>query len=206
MLTILGSLKRQIHLATVTIIFGITGLGTAVATPIEYSIDPRAAYMTTDAADFSLPSLFLDLNSLGIQAGDMIRLEQLGDFRMGVNYTDVSKGLGGVFSSSNVLLPSSPSNPSRIPGAIDAGIDFVTGPTYFLGWATDIAEDFLITDITIEVPVAAQFLFIAAIDAAFNDNTDPDGDFGVRISKVPEPASLLLLGVGLFAMVRRRAH
>jgi len=45
-------------------------------------------------------------------------------------------------------------------------------------------------------------LFIATADSLFFDNTDPDGDFGVQITRViPEPSSMVLAIVGLLGLL-----
>jgi hypothetical protein len=93
------------------------GAGSAQALPVVLSLDPRAAYMNTDSVDIDLGAQNaspIDLGALGISAGDLIRLEQQGDFRLGVSYGDDATSLGGVFSSSNVLAPSSFGAPGPI--------------------------------------------------------------------------------------------
>jgi hypothetical protein len=127
----------------------------------------------------------IDLVALGIAAGDFIKLEQFGGIQIGTLFVDGDPSMVGVFSSTNALGPETDLN--RVTGAIDAGVDVITGPTYFLGDPTDIAEDFRINpSVIVQVPVGANYLFIAALDASYSDNTDPNGDFAVRISKVPD--------------------
>ena len=190
------------------------GIGASLAVPIDISIDPKRAYITTDDVDRNIfggldvvaGNGIFELAALGISQGDVIRLELLGGYKQFPADGDVPHSMGGVFSSSNTLLPSSPLDPNRIPGAIDAGVDNITGVTFQQKWATDIAEDFLIFDTVVEVPQLAQYIFIAALDATYGDNSDPNGDYGVRISQIPEPSAFALLVIGLlsFGFMRRR--
>jgi hypothetical protein len=85
---------------------------------------------------------------------------------------------------------------NRVPGAIDAGIAVVTWNTLFGNMSTDIPQDFRIANTFVQVPVGANYLFVAAEDIYYSDNSDPDGDYAVRItqiSSVPEPSTFLLL-------------
>ena len=160
------------------------------------SIDPIATYLKTnnDPAQDTVPILLADI---GIVGSDLIRLERLGDFDPGPGVDDVISMIG-VFSSSDVLLSSSELH--RVQDAIDAGDDGWTARTWSGNLPTDIDEDFLIDDITIQVPALATHLFVAAGDSLYYDNTDPDGDFAVRATVVPEPAGLVLLCSGLVGL------
>ncbi len=78
-----------------------------------------------------------------------------------------------------------------MPGAIDAGPDFVTAPTAVGGLTTDIGQDFAIQAnqtgpdfICVVVPAGATHLFVAAPAIYYSDQSDPDGDFGVQIEVV----------------------
>lgn len=113
----------------------------------------------------------------------------------------------GVFSSSSTLLAAT--NQNRVPGAIDAGTDIVTAPTHFGALATDIPQDFFISGAgtTLVIPTGAAYLFVAAHDSLYGDNTDPDADYAVQleaVAAVPEPSSLLLLGMGVVGTALRR--
>jgi len=110
-----------------------------------------------------------------------------------------------VFSSSSTLLNSFILN--RVPGAIAAGIPFITVPTFFGDLQTDIPQDFLvartvnpITSVVVRVPAGAKFLFVAAHDSHYSTNQDPDSDYKVSITPftaVPEPSIHQLLTLGL---------
>lgn len=148
--------------------------------PLTLSVDPRRTHLRT-SSDAPLDALKIDLAALGISSGSTVRLEQLGAWSCGP-CQDTITGMTGVFSAGDVLLPSDQSH--RVPGAIDAGDDMGTGPTPAGGFPTDIPEDFSISDTTIEVPSGATHLFVGALDIIFFDNSDPNGDFRLRISTV----------------------
>ena len=181
------------------------------------SIDPTRTFLFTNNdpwhGDGSVPySLAIDLGALGIYPGSTILLEQLGDYYNGyAGYygneaeLDGFTGMIGVFSSSPILLE--PNILNRVPGGIDAGADIVTMNTLFGGMTTDITQDFGIGSTTIQVPHQASYLFVAAHDIYYSDNSDLDHDFAVRVTPlqpVPEPGTALLLASGVPALLGRR--
>jgi hypothetical protein len=182
------------------------GASSAWAAPLELNIDPTRTYLNLEGNDASA----VRLSDLGIAAGDTITLETFGYFSMYPGDIGTNTNMGAVFSSTNLLLPFQPFVDywQRIPGAIDAGMpEMVTEAPGFIPWLFDITEDFRVDpSVTVLVPTGAEYLFVAAVDAYFYDNSVPQGgSFGVRISQVPEPAVLSLLGIGLAALgfVRR---
>lgn len=159
----------------------------------EIKIEPRGAYLRTYNDSGALNCAPIQLSALGIYPGDWIRLEQMGDFCPGSIFTDSSTTLSGVFSSTSTLL--SLTTAHRVPDAIPAGRPIVTGNTYYGSYPTDIPEDFRITNTVIRVPAGAEFLMVNPPDSLFHDNTDPDGDYKLRISRVsPVYASNLSAG------------
>ncbi|HEY9796157.1 MAG TPA: PEP-CTERM sorting domain-containing protein [Leptolyngbyaceae cyanobacterium] len=198
-----------------TVVAAVVTLGTVSKVQAEtftFSIDSRATFLRTAEDPLALNSVPIDLSSLGISSGDLIRLEQLGDFSYWSNpIRDYVTNMIGVFSASDALLPSYLQN--RVQDAIDSGEDVFTLPTSQGGGnlPTDIAQDFLISDITLQVPTSATYLFVAAPDIYYSDNVDPDRDFGIRISSVsqsvPEPTSilgLLAFGISVSALQKRK--
>jgi hypothetical protein len=192
------------------------------AMAITISIDPLKTFLFTNNDPWSgngsvAGSTPIVLSEIGISGGDTIQLEMLGDWYDGhagygpgvdVSAMDTVKEMIGLFSSSDTLL--APNIFDRVPGALDAGVHIVTWNTLFGNMPTDIPDDFGITNTFLHVPVGANYLFVAAHDIYYSDNSDPDGDFAVRITQiasVPEPSTLLLLApvflaFGLFSRKR----
>jgi hypothetical protein len=175
----------------------------AMATTI--AIDPLSTFLFTNNDPWSgtgsvAGATPIMLSDIGISAGDSIHLEMLGDWYDGhagysgdVSSMDVVSEMIGLFSSSSILLAADVLN--RVPGALDAGVPIQTWNTLFGSLSTDIAEDFGISNTFLTVPQGATHLFVAAHDIYYSDNSDPDGDFAVRISRVasvPEPSTLVL--------------
>jgi hypothetical protein len=157
---------------------------TPTATPTEVSVDPRATYLRTASRDSARDARPIELAELGIEPGQRVTLRRLGSYS---KKGSGGEGLSAVFSANATLEPSEERH--RVPGAIDAGPDYETSPTYFGDQPTDIPEDFLVSDtagedpsVTLEVPPEARFLFASAIDNRFADNSDDDGDFRLAIS------------------------
>lgn len=171
------------------------------------SLNSQATYLHTNESTPTPAPLALRLSDYGFVAGDRIRLEVLGDIDNGPG-NDTFTFTVGLFSSSDTLLSTSLLN--RVPGALASdGAPVVTLPTYFGNQATDIAEDFGFDSpdgTLVTVPSGALYLFLAKTDQLYEDNSDPDGDYGVRLTRVtaevPEPATaaLLLLGLALLGV------
>jgi hypothetical protein len=143
-------------------------------------IDARCTFLRTNGEN-ACPSWPINLANLGLKAGDLIRLDVLGNFSYSAGeLPDEVKQMIGVFSSSATLLPADWQK--RVDGAIDAGTDTPTAPTLVGGRDTDIAQDFFISSLKIRIPAGARYLFIAAPDIFYSDNTDPDANYAVRIA------------------------
>jgi len=144
------------------------------------SLNSTATYLHVcqDPASNTIPILLADLN---IHPGDEILLENLGGFDNGPG-TDIPRITIAVFSASSILLPQSMLH--RVPDAIDAGVDFVTANTAFCGGhPTDISEDFRVENTVIIVPAGATHLFACGHDQFYSDNSDPNGDYALGITK-----------------------
>jgi len=159
--------------------------GPVYATTTTISVSPSLTFFLTNNDPVG-PSIPIDLLSIGLNPGDIIRLEQLGDFAaVGPQSADTAALMMGVFSASNMLLSSSTLN--RVSDAVDAGNEFASPITYFGGLSTDIPQDFAITDTMITIPTNATYLFVAPYESYLSDNSDPDGDYAIRISKLFMP-------------------
>jgi hypothetical protein len=163
------------------------------------SLPPTRTYLHTnsDNAAATVPIL---LSALSLHGGDIVRLERVGDFRPGPSFQDTSVRLIAVFSGSGTLLASTTLH--RVPDAVDAGDDFASANTYFGSQPTDIPEDFMFdASVVVTIPPGATHLFVAPHDSLYYDNSDPDQDFAVRITKLLAPSALRIWG-GLVAAVQ----
>jgi hypothetical protein len=183
---------------------------TTQAEALIISLDPSETFLHTDGVDTGAPSTPIDLGALGLSSGDLIQLRIVGDLQYCVHVAHCGPeshfGSSAVFSSGAAILDRNLLN--RVPGAIEAGADVVTGLTYFDAEATDIAEDFFVSsffDVVVEIPAGATYLFITPIDSHWADNHEDDGgNYGVSIAAVPEPSTLALLGAGVGSVLSRR--
>jgi hypothetical protein len=154
-------------------------------------IDVLAAYLHVDTADTSHAAVPIPLAALGLAPGFTIEITPAGDWDNGPG-GDVYVNMLAVFSGSATLL--APSLPHRVQDAIGAGISAYTGPTWPSGEPTDIAEDFVMLDtlgVTVVIPTGATHLFVTPADIYYRDNSDPDGDFAVRITPLSTTAAPL---------------
>lgn len=170
-------------------------------------LDAKATYLHTNESTATPAAPALRLADHGFAPGDRLLLEVVGDIDNGPGGDTFTFTLG-LFSSSSVLL--APSELHRVPGAIASdGVPFVTARTYFGAQPTDIAQDFgfdVPAGTVVTVPAGAVFLFLAKNDQLYQDNSDPDHDYGVRIGfapPVPEPHTWALFAAGLTAIGRR---
>ncbi|MBI5851387.1 MAG: hypothetical protein HZB39_10240 [Planctomycetes bacterium] len=152
-------------------------------------IDPRHTYLLRSNDAVPEP-LAISLSAVGVSPGQVVRMRAVGDWDCGGPCADNGINTGAVFSNGATLLPAT--QRFRVPGAIDAGCDIVTGPTYFGSLANDIQEDFAVSlgstsavtqaAVIVEVPANATHVFVCALDSLYSDNTDPDGDYGVEFT------------------------
>lgn len=162
----------------------------ATAQTWTWSLDPRAAYVRTNN-DSPVAPLVVNLGSLGIAAGDWLSVGSQGTFRYINGGQDNYRSLCAVFSSNATLLATNVQQ--RVPGAIAAGPSFPSGNTFSGSLPMDIPQDFFVSrnlwsdHVEVQVPAGATHLFIGVHDSLFNDNVDPNGDYGVVITKLVAP-------------------
>jgi hypothetical protein len=156
------------------------------------SLNPKATFLRVNSDPGALNSSAHALAGLGLGPGGWCAIQQVGDWKHIPGATDTARSLLGIFSSSSTLLPAT--NLNRVPGAIGAGPAYVTANTFFGGVVTDVAADFRASandpaphSIYLRVPLGAQFVFFAPHDSYYQDNTDPDGDYGVLVTPVVAP-------------------
>lgn len=152
------------------------------AVSVTYSLNPAGTYLHTSSDPGALSPLVVDLAALAIAPGDTITLQQLGAYKASTAGSDTTTSTVAVFSSSTTLLAAS--NLARVSGAIAAGSPFATPSTSVGNEATDISQDFAVSGTAvIVVPSGARYLFLAASDNFYGDNSDPDANYAVRISR-----------------------
>lgn len=151
---------------------------------ITLPVPPRSTYLRTSPTDESDPAPAYRLAGLGtgLQPGTTIHLERLGEYQYrDIDPDSVRYRIIAVFSATDTLLARS--QRARVPGAIDAGADFVTMPSFRDGGATDIPEDFAILDTTtVVIPEGAAYIFVSPDDDRYGDNLDVDNDFRLCIT------------------------
>lgn len=150
---------------------------------VTVPVNPFGAYLRVDPVDSAQPAVVLSLAGLGLAAGTSIRIDPQGDFDNGPG-GDTFKSMFGVFSASPTLLD--PTLVQRVPDALGAGRNSISGQTCPSLLPTDIPEDFGIPDTgtVVTIPAGATHLFLQPSECYFADNSDPDGDYAARISVV----------------------
>ncbi|MGB4979574.1 MAG: Ig-like domain-containing protein, partial [Anaerolineae bacterium] len=164
---------------------------------VTVPVDPKGTYLHTSADDQPGAPMIVDLAARGFVPGDQLKLTYTGNFNPWSGFVgpkDVV--LLGVFSNSATLLAQGEAH--RVPGAVDAGADYVTSPTYFGTEPTDISEDFRLyppyrtpedpTGFVIGIPPGATHLFLGIGDAFFTDNV---GELFVTLESPGSPSHCL---------------
>ncbi len=185
-----------------------------VSEPVPYPSEPSTFQQLLPFATYLKPLTNSDLTHLDeiappkiinlatdlpftVQAGDWLRLKTVGDFRFtqapdplddpGPYGNGTLRDIFGVFSSSGELLDKTVAN--RVPGALSvtegAISPIVSDP------ANDIEGDFWIPSqsvtpegVLVRVPAGATHLFLGAADTQWFDNSDPENDYGIQITKL----------------------
>jgi hypothetical protein len=184
-----GIYSRALSASEIQAIFNTGSSGKCK--PFSVLVDPKAAYLYTNSDSPASPTI-MNLAASGFAPGDVLKLSYavappgFSFFSCSGPFVGAAQfALLGVFSSSNTLLATSASR--RVPGAIDAGTNFVSTPTYYGNQPTDIPEDFWVTPpggLTIQIPSGATHLFLGINDSLYYDNC---GTIKVTIERVNQP-------------------
>lgn len=198
-------MKTLLALLTTQVVLAIGSVSAQTTVVHSTLLNPRATFLRVNA-DNPLPPDINDLASLGVSPGDYLLVTVYGDYSWQVGQPDTRRNLLCVFSSSTTLL--SDGLLVRVPDAIATNYAFVTGNTYFGNLPTDIPEDFYLAGtptnpnpLLVQVPIGATHLFVGVNDSLYNDNVDPDSDFGYSLAlyggapgggQVPQPGLAVL--------------
>ncbi|MHB8743537.1 MAG: VPLPA-CTERM sorting domain-containing protein [Sulfuricaulis sp.] len=199
---------KTFFLAVITT-FGVMGAINDAQSATTVSVDPKATFLET-SGETDPSSIPVSLSGLGLTSGDAILLAEQGSFNFCCGQ---STAMIALFSSSSSILDGS--NLNRVPGAIGFPGSGVSTVTYFGNINNSITQDFFVNPAgsggtTVTIPTGANYLFVAADDSLYSDNSlSGSPGFGVSISNVnpvPVPAAAWLFGsglMGLAGMVRR---
>ena len=140
------------------------------------SVDPRGTYLNVPPTDAANAPTTVLLSTLGLVPGDVITLSRNGTWQGNAISPDDATWLLAVFSGAGGLI------------APATYLTFTT-PLQFRSTteSTDVIEDFLVVGpgvTTVTIPAGATSLKFSPNDTFFEDNTDPDGDYGVEVLKL----------------------
>ena len=159
-----------------------TGIDDGQPVSVVVPVSPRQTY-TLVSQDDALDAPAVSLAGLGLAPGDPVCFRAEGDFNIaGTFYASENSQplVSAVFSATDRLLGGSVRR--RVPDAVEAGPDLVTRPSDRGALDTDIPEDFDATRLCLTVPSGARFVFFAAYDTYYADNSNiPGTPFGVRV-------------------------
>ena len=139
-------------------------------------INPSATYL-----DFETYMASVYILDETMTPGSFIEIQGLGDWQSDPSGSDNIQNMAGVFA-----LVSAEGIEFLSPGPLTpAGLGVITPPPPPPArLRRDISEDFNIrfdSWIRLQVPALANVIAFSAIDSTFYDNSDPDGDYGVKV-------------------------
>lgn len=143
--------------------------------PVAVVVNSKRTYLRT-FWDNAMGARVVSLAQLGAQPGDTLSLSPAGSFASTTGEPGSSR-IVAAFSSSDTLLgnPSFFGSASRLPGALNAGVDITTPRSYYFRLPTDISQDFEVKPNTeVVVPTGATHLFFTPYDSHFDDNFSTD--------------------------------
>lgn len=172
--------------STCTLLLGLF-VGSAVSEPLFQNINPAGTYLFVDTTasipDVKVAPTTVAIDSLNLSTKrpvdqQYIGLQNLGAFQAGLEFADNADSMNGVFSSEAGLLS---------PGEGGNFNPVSTLPSDVRGLPTDIPQDFTIPHrssqqlAVVRIPVGATSIQFSPNDSFFRDNSDPNGDYRVKI-------------------------
>ncbi len=170
-----------------------------VSGPTFIQVNPKGTYLFVETSCFNDQAeepTSVSLSTLGIAPGMLITLRRKGAFKAGDAFNDDQTTLGAVFKgSSGFLFPGAGGN--QVCENSSSCRAFKSIPTACSALTTDIPEDFNVAaQPTVEVPNGATEILFTPNDSFWNDNTDPNNDYGVEIfTNTSDVKQLQLFGV-----------
>lgn len=154
--------------------FSINAQGGVVPAGDEFhQIDPAGTYLAASTDTGAKVATTLTLSDLGMVAGEVMSLTRSGAYQFGSNSTDMTSNMVAVFLDAQG---------ARIAPEVYAR---TTTQAQSSGDVTDVAQDFdVAAGVTrVVVPAGAVSIAFSVRDSFFGDNTDPNNDFGVILSR-----------------------
>lgn len=136
-------------------------------------VDPAGSYLNAPADAAHTPTK-VTLSTLGVQAGDLLYIGRVGDYKASSTAADSSAGMVAEFLDSQG---------NRVAPVVYLK---TTTSTQSSGTATDVAEDFDLNSGSnqLQVPTGATQIQFSGRDTYYSDNTDPDNDYGVNLRRL----------------------
>jgi Ca2+-binding RTX toxin-like protein len=154
--------------------FNINAQGGVVPAGEEFhQIDPAGTYLAASTDTGAKAATTLTLDSLDMVAGQVVSLTRSGAYQFGSNSTDVTSNMVAVFLDAQG---------ARVAPEVYAR---TTTQAQSIGDVTDVTQDFdVAAGVTrVVIPAGAVSIAFSVRDSFFGDNTDPNNDFGVILSK-----------------------
>lgn len=150
-------------------------------------INPTGTYLRTDRdllpperADLADPATRLELADSGVSPLSFLLLRRRGAYRAGEaeTFLDNISSLVAVFVDANGQFLE--------PGPESRVFPLITPPSFHSNIPTDIPQDFDVRRdfVRVQVPQGAIAILFTTSDQFINDNSDPNGDFGLDIAVV----------------------
>lgn len=146
-----------------------------------HKVNPKGSFYRPDPTDTKIPPTTINLSRLSLRAGDFLGLQASGAYKAGGQFEDNIKAMNGVFANSGKFL-------EVAPPYFDRAIESL--PTFPNNLPTDINQDFYLPfdeQGIFRIPSNAKELYLCPNDSKFHDNSDPNSDYGVYLSRPNNP-------------------